>query len=625
MRSGSRPLIVCSCMGFGLAVGLRGSDRGGFALGPIRRLVACVVCCLAMLVFPAATFAEQSLSGSAGGVSGSLLGNPLVVTGAPMEPEQLKADEEARRFSPDAVVARKESETKYEGLDPGQAEKLAGEAFPRTVDDPAGGPPKLSAGTTATGFPTDNAESVDLPGGRHGVIQSLAPIAQETSPGHRVALDLTPHESGDGFAPASGLVDVHIPKHVSDGASLSEAGVSLTPVDEHGVPLEGAEGVIDGASVFYGNTENAGAGVRDVDTLVKPETSGFEEETLLRSEKSPSTLYYKAGLPEGAKLVPDRHGLHVVLVVDAGQTIAVISAPAAEDAEGVSVPFSLAVDGDMVVLSVQRGAGEDDYPVEVDPSVESKSSHHFYGWHFYTPYSSSFHNRSEYEEEFGACFLEYQEEYSSYCEDYSSSYTEKQWAEFFYETQGESRIYALKAATEQENGSNFKSTLRIQSEAGDEKGPTTLSASGKSESSLCVSEGCGAVAVEPEAKPKHDANGVYFEQEALVTGTTAFWNKLTGATVSIEQEAGPSAALDTSDSQFEVDETEYVNALAPGVWVSGSNEKNKLMLGLKAFDPGLGIKNYTVKSPNSSFWSSTGSPGCNGVQCIECFDMGEDC
>lgn len=385
----------------------------------------CLVCCMTVLVCSSGVaFGEgsSSASSSRGGGSGgsSLTSGSLVIPGSPTEGEQVKAQEEARHNNPEVVAEREASQTKYEGLDPGQAEKLAGEAFPRIVEDPTGGPPELSAGTTVTGFPTEDAESVDLPGGKYGVIESSAPIARETSPGHRVALDLTPRESSGGFAPASGLVGVHVPKHVADGASLSEIGVSLTLVDEHGTPLEGSEGVIDGASVFYGNTENVGAGVRDVDTLIKPETSGFEEETLLRSEASPSTLYYKVGLPEGAKLVSDPHGLNVVRVVDTGQTIAVISASAAEDAEGVGVPLGLAVDGDTLVLSVERGAGEHEYPIEVDPSVESKTSHRFYGWRFYTPDPSSIYNRSEHEEEFGACFLEYQEQYSSYCEDYSS-------------------------------------------------------------------------------------------------------------------------------------------------------------------------------------------------------------
>ena len=101
--------------------------------------------------------------------------------------------------------------TEFEHLGRAAAEKVAGEAFPQLVNTPAGGPPRLPAGTTATGFPTDNAESVDLPGGKHGVIESLGPIAKETSHGHRIGLNLMPHESGGGFAPESGLVGFTFP------------------------------------------------------------------------------------------------------------------------------------------------------------------------------------------------------------------------------------------------------------------------------------------------------------------------------------------------------------------------------------------------------------------------------
>ena len=75
---------------------------------------------------------------------------------------------------------------------------------------------------------------------------------------------------------------------------LSESGLSLTPASAQGAPLGGSEGVVDGASVLFANTET------DTDTVVRPTTLGFEASTVLRSVDSPQQLLYRVGLPTGA-------------------------------------------------------------------------------------------------------------------------------------------------------------------------------------------------------------------------------------------------------------------------------------------------------------------------------------
>src|SRR5579864_4970297 len=129
------------------------------------------------------------------------------------------------------------------------------------------------------------------------------------------------------------------------------------------VRLWGSEGQVDGSVVFYG-----GVGVgSDVDIAMKPSTLGFSAETFLRSERSPETLYFRVGMPQGASLVQEREAGGVG-VVEQGRTIADIFPPSATDAAGSVVPVSMSVSGDTLMLSVARDADEE-YPVDVDPTV----------------------------------------------------------------------------------------------------------------------------------------------------------------------------------------------------------------------------------------------------------------
>lgn len=293
----------------------------------------------------------------------SSLGGSLVTPGSPTQGEQAQAAEEAKLASPNTVAETEASRTKFEGLDTEAAIKLAGEAFPAVIDDPAGGPPKLPAGQSITGFPADDAAQVDLPEGKHAVIESTAPMAIETSPGHRTPVDLGLTEVRGMFEPKAPVVGVQVPKRLSDGVTLGSTGLSLTPVDAQGVPLEGSEGAIDGASVFYANTQT------DSDTVVKPVTAGFETDTLLRSVASPQKLFFGVGLPEGASLAQGAAGSGAVQVVKEGTVIATVVAPGARDAAGTLVPVSMSVSGDTLVLSVADQANEYQYPIEVDPAI----------------------------------------------------------------------------------------------------------------------------------------------------------------------------------------------------------------------------------------------------------------
>jgi hypothetical protein len=184
------------------------------------------------------------------------LENPLVVPSIDLlvEGQQRRAAEAARRASPEAFLARRASQRAYEHLDGAQARRLARSAFPALIDEPAGGPPPLSAGERVVRYLSANAAQLTLPGGERGVMETVQPIALQSSPRHYRPIDLHLKESANAFAPIQPAVGVYIPKRLSGGVRLGRTGVSLKPIDAHGSPLRGSAGQLDGASVIYANT-----------------------------------------------------------------------------------------------------------------------------------------------------------------------------------------------------------------------------------------------------------------------------------------------------------------------------------------------------------------------------------
>jgi RHS repeat-associated protein len=346
----------------------------------VRRIAISVSCCAGLLCSAAEMSEAYSLapdgstfstsvvpsvgsSTTAGGTAASSsLGGSLVIFGSPVEGEELKAEREAKLTNPQTLAERAASRTKFENLDDDQARQEVAAAFPYLVTEPAGGPPRLPAGQNITGYLGDNVARVDLGEGKRGVIESTEAMAVGTSPGHLAPLDLTPKSVGGVFEPTTSLVSVKIPRRLSQGVSVGNTGVSLTPTNTKGVALGGSEGRLDGDTVFFGGT-----GV-DTGVVVKPTYGGFDEDTLLFSERSATTLSFRVGLPEGASLVHRKVSGGVRVVKD-GVTLAVIPRPVANDAEGAVVPVRMSVVGNILTLSVDSNSVKPAYPIDVDPEV----------------------------------------------------------------------------------------------------------------------------------------------------------------------------------------------------------------------------------------------------------------
>ncbi len=568
-----------------------------------RLLVACLLCCVIGLLGAAAPVLGEGVS-SGGGSDASPLGGALVVPGSPTEGQQARAAEEAKLSSPEAVTAREESRTKYENLDAEQVAKVAGETFPAVINELAGGPPKLPVGEAITAFPADDAAQVDLGGGKRGVIALTEPLAVETSAGQREPLDLGFAEVGGVFQPARSAVALRVPKRLADGVQLGGSGVSLTPVGGNGSVLGGSEGVVDGATVLYANTQT------DADTVVKPLPLGFEEDTLLRSVDSPSTLSFRVGLPEGASLVGAKDGSGAARVMDEGAVVATVRAPSARDAEGTSVPVSMGVEGDVLSLTVDDLAGSWRYPIEVDPTVVDNGTAP-------TGLTWAFETNDGYCGD-GYCASKNGTELQDSSSDGGNFYRGS-WGVWGYETEGESHIYGFISETSS-SGSYIENELGIVNPSRLEASASYPASYGNTRTELCSSSGCAPGSVTSENK----SNVAYFKQVAIPGegGSASFDAKATSTAVEILQEKGPFGGFNYTTSKFSggYEQPETTNVLYANTWLA---PLNRSQFEFEGGDPGIGIDKWTTKStPSAPGWEADESESRTCVQCAEAWGAG---
>jgi RHS repeat-associated protein len=560
----------------------------------LRSLLRCLVCVLAALAAVSSPSAFAEGSPVLGGTGGSSLESPLVVPEAQslVGGQGVSEAEEARRTSPEAAVSRQESQTKYEGMNAEEAAKLAASVFPAVVDHSAGGLPQLPEGQHIATFTSADTAQIDLGEGGRAVLDSTMPIATESASGQWSPVNLSVSEASGSFRIANPVVGVDIPKRLQDGVSLSGTDVSLTPVaDGSGVAVSGSEGQVDGSVVFYGGV---GAG-SDVDELVKPETNGFSEDAILRSAASPEHLFYRVGLPEGASLVEADDGSGDVSVMDGGSVIADISVPSVEDAAGVSVPTSVSVQGDQIVLSVDKGTESVQYPVLVDPEVKDswlfKENGHTTNWHFVSN---------------GTKITGLSDRPSYWKLNAEGNHTESEWGALEYTTQGESYITALETTSgEAKNtkAARVEDEMLIVSAKGVEEGKKTLP-EGKFVESV-TAKGSAGNSTEYLMTSVHAGEGT--EGELLIKD----------ANVTIAQAKGPEISADTSHET--VDGGKRNIFYGSGGWLGPNSDSG---FELHAKDPGVGVSYFHLSAGlGESFFTETdnyieNNECTGGVQCL---------
>lgn len=97
----------------------------------VRRLAVCRECCAVGLAISPVTAlggrpSSEVVASGEGIPAPSSPESSLVTAGSPIEAEQVQAQEEAKRSSPEAAAEREAPQTEFEGLDTERAAKVAG-------------------------------------------------------------------------------------------------------------------------------------------------------------------------------------------------------------------------------------------------------------------------------------------------------------------------------------------------------------------------------------------------------------------------------------------------------------------------------------------------------------------
>jgi sugar lactone lactonase YvrE len=591
--------------------------RGIIVPGAVALLTA------ACSVTASASVSDQASSGLAaswqlaGGLptpaqeSGPTLRESLVIPGIQwlVGSQQLALAKLASRESPQAFVTRLRSQTEFDHLDTARAAHLALEAFP-SVGQRSWGTPALPTGAHIAGYISTRAARVSLAGGRHVLLESLGPIADETSPRHFSQIDLGLKASSGGYVPTASVVAVRLPSRLSRGFSLPGAGVSVLPVDVRGRPLDSSGAELHAASVLYGNAQT------DADTLAQPTISGVELGTMLRSIASPQTLYYRLSAPGGVRLVHKKDGSLAVL--SRGVVAARVLAPHAVDASGEVVPVRMSAVGDLLVIGVEDRQKDLQWPVRVDPEVIDEAVSGYCDKGVYTnsckelaapegPSNWKFFHSTQ-----GAVFALT----SCNCEGNGSLrwYPATGWvrgnnAGVLYETQGESHIFGLGFAMSGSYSGNASVELAILShESKATEVNWRLEHPENQEGEFCIGARC-----ETSQGTSGNVARIITIATAPSGGPEAFSTELKKARVFLYQANPPEVGFNTTSSQIAT-AGNRPNVLYGGeTWLgpySGAFE-------ITAHDPGIGVSGIyarrTTYSVGARRFYFRGE--CSGVQC----------
>ena len=504
-------------------------------MSPGRRLisVALVVSTSAALSASVAFSAdgEESLPPTTRAASGpmALAESPLAVPGVQNldGAQQLRDQARADRLDPSAIATRARSRTAFQHLDAAVAARVAREAVPSVLAPASARLSQIPAGGHVERYLSDDAARISLPGGKHAVALSSVPIATKTSSHAYGSLNLALDETRGGFVPASAAVPVRIARSLSAGVTLPSTGVSLTPVETSGKPLQGS-GTMDGsAAVLYANVQ------RDTDIAVKATASGFETDSLLRSPESPQQLSFRVGLPAGATLAPIK-GSGASRVVADGETLAIIPAPTAEDAEGTPVPTATEIVGETIHLRVAARKGDYRYPIVVDPTVIDTGFTEYGKDNWRAGYGGGYHIIGE--EPVGGL---------PWRIGISSSYQTADWGALLYPTQGESHIYALNLETAAGVPGNIENHLAIIGSGGWEASAPMPKNYARTDAWICITSECS-----PSAGTPANVAAYWVNATGNYEGGTPEGVSLYAAYVYIAQNNGPSATFDTTHPTF---------------------------------------------------------------------------
>jgi hypothetical protein len=164
----------------------------------------------------------------------------------------------------------------------------------------------------------------------------------------------------------AGPVTVTLPTHAG-GAIRAEIGGQAREVRILGANVSTARArPFDVNTVIYSSTDRGASTAATV--AVDDDETVIETYTIIHDQTAAETYRTAISLAAGEtlRLVDDRNA---EIVDRAGMVVSAIEAPWARDAIGRDVPYSLAVDGDQLVMSVRHQDAGFTYPIVADPKI----------------------------------------------------------------------------------------------------------------------------------------------------------------------------------------------------------------------------------------------------------------
>lgn len=275
--------------------------------------------------------------------------------------EELEAEEQQLRETPQAEEEREASTDAYADLTAAQAEALLQERFAEQLalidQDPA-----RALSDARLNQVLGPGTALVTSGGDTMLVDGTTPVRALDEEGDLAKVDLDLEQDALGYVPQNPITEMTIPSDASEPVSLGDEGFAISPVLTE--PANPARS-LDGEDVQYFETQ------KDSDLIVSPLAAGVELFSLLRSAESPEELRFEIALPAGAELREDAKG--GAEVVREGDRLIRIPAPLAFEAQGADVPVAMQVEGSSLVLTVEHRGRDLAYPLLVDPQAVNEN------------------------------------------------------------------------------------------------------------------------------------------------------------------------------------------------------------------------------------------------------------
>jgi hypothetical protein len=284
---------------------------------------------------------------------------------------------------PEAAQQREESRTAYTSLTASESQDLLLQSFPAQLKALNADPARVLSGLQIEeplgiygaliapegGEGEEKAESeeeeaetevVEIEEGDGEIVESSVPVESDLGGKGEQPVDLAIEPEGSDYAPENPLTEVTLPASAEGPIELQDGlEVAMPASDDHEAEHLGA------MNLFYPETETT------TDTLVSPLAGGVEVFEQLRSPESPEQFRFELGLPTGATLQMREDGGAEVRS-SSEEPIAQVPPPSAVDAQGVSVPVTMSLEEDSLLLEVPHASEDLAYPILVDPTLEEE-------------------------------------------------------------------------------------------------------------------------------------------------------------------------------------------------------------------------------------------------------------